>query len=343
MVRGILRRSVGQGPAIINFENAAFHGDCDYSTHIRKVSEHYGIHFWTFADIVWSEEINKISDTARQELQYLVTPAGTQTLPLDAHPSWPVHLFWADLMAAALTVEFNRCEALPNGSPLRLRDTFVRDGVLVPKLPLPIYLPAKNNHCRGDLPALIDLNVDVLINEKLKKSSTDGNIGSFRATPVDAWPILEDRAEKFGWISVYNEPTIQHSERIGFFAPSTLPSKLHLSSYNHSVLSIEYLRTYNNAGMFNIYICGEKVKLLDALYDKSFVHLSLPEGFVYIHQMSTSADGLSYCSDSKLPIIEVEHIPVDMTSDQRAADRGNQKVRLMKVKLCIMDEKNFSY
>jgi len=118
-----------------------------------------------------------------------------------------------------------------------------------------------------------------------------------------------------------------------------------LSSYNHhdSVLSIEYLRTYEHAGKVNVYICGRNIATLDALYERVFVKKSVPEGFVYIHTMSTSEDGLSFCADPKTPVIEIEHIHIDLVNDKRAADRGNQKFRLIQVKLCIMDEKNFAY
>jgi len=304
-------------------------------------------------DIVWSDAINSLPDKARSELQYLVTPPGTQTLPTDfAHPPWPVHLFWADLFAATFDKEFIRYQQLSKDqTPLRLRDTLERGGVIQPKLPLPLYLPEKNKHCRTDLPSLIDLSADVLVDKSKRTDSPVGNIGAYDTIPSTAWPLLEDRSEKFGWISTYDKSssTDLHSNNnnniIRFSIDNSVLDKLGtFNSYNHSVLSIEYLRTYEYAGKVNVYICGQNIATLDALYERVFVKKSVPEGFVYIFPMTASEDGLSFCANNKTqPVVEIEHIHIDLANDKRAADRGNQKFRLIRVKLCIMDENNFAY
>ena len=349
MLRGILVRSVGRGPTIINFEEAAFRGDCDYSHHIRRVSSHYGVHYWSFMDIVWSDAINSLPEKARQELQYLVTPPGATSPPTDmAHPPWPVHLFWADLLAAALEKEFIRCNQLSvNHTPLKLRDTIERNGVIAPKLPLPLYLSDRYQHCQSDLPSLIDLSAEVLVDEHKRVDSSLGNIGTFEVTPATAWPLLEDRAEKFGWISKYEKSSSSSlllNDSIRFNIDNAALTKLgRFNLYSHSVLNIEYLRTYENAGKANVYICGKNIATLDALYERVFIKKSVPEGFVYIHPITASEDGLSFCADKETPVIEIEHVHMDLANDKRAVARGNQKVRLIQVKLCIMDENNFAY
>jgi hypothetical protein len=123
----------------------------------------------------------------------------------------------------------------------------------------------------------------------------------FTTPPRDSWRLLEDRADKYGWVSVFDtvySPNASLSFPVNIADPSssTLSPKKFISTFlaNRRILvDITYLKTCSNAGMMEIYICGEKVASVDTLWhDFETFKVSTPDIFSYL--VSADSSGTLY-------------------------------------------------
>lgn len=337
LVREVLRNSIGTGPSMVYIDSVRVRGDSSY--HFSRVAAHYNIHLWSFNNVVLNNQdlmneayvVRKSSDTF-------------------AHPFWPTHLLWADYFGAALTNEFRRCKEAKlfrGSSALMLRDVETADsGNVIPRLPPLIDVDAHMVNCMVGFPHIIDMNARVMIDAEIDSQNTVfGNIGTCRSEPSSSWPLKADRADAYGWISE-GPHSFNTSLQFNHLVPlhSTLRN---VYSFNHSVLRVEYLRTYKNAGIADVFLCGELVTVIDALWTEYFEkRISLPEELIIIHAMNASNDGYHYCGRGKdVPVVEFRHRKVaregiESFEFKEMEARGQQKVRIIGVKLCLLDETN---
>ena len=179
--------------------------------------------------------------------------------------------------------------------------------------------------------------------------------GNYSASPASSWAIREERPGKFGWISHHNESSITSNSL--FFSASHRPSSMYTatelgmlkSTRKVSLLvQLQYLKTYTNAGLVELYVCDKKVGSIDALWADEHMRVSVSESF----SASVSIDLSSIIQQDRwcpaaapderaLPLVRVEH--VNLASYPKTAGnanmlkRGHEKFRLISILVCMAE------
>jgi hypothetical protein len=176
--------------------------------------------------------------------------------------------------------------------------------------------------CDPRVPYLIDASADLAFRK--------GDINALvMVAPANSWQLLEDRHDKFGWIADLKGGN--GSLILQPITPYHPPADTKGISFG---LSVHYLATYKNAGVADVLLCGVKVASLDALWQEhDTYHFSLTE-------VSHLRLLLAECT-TKVPIVEVKYLPQSPTSpdnsDRRFAARLNQKFKITRVQLCVLE------
>lgn len=90
-------------------------GSVDYSTMYSTIAARFELPVWSYKDVVWSRfvENDPVQSKFRRYLLFLNNRL--KKYGMDSHPPFYVHLFYADLIAALLLSEFQRCAVLVRG------------------------------------------------------------------------------------------------------------------------------------------------------------------------------------------------------------------------------------
>ena len=308
----------------------------------QKIALHYNLVYWSYRDAVTLA--NYTSRSQKTFEPYVKWQLNTLN---NAHPSWFLQLFTADLYAGALIDGFQKCKAIPSAAATPL------------SLPPPLYSDT-DLHCQRDYQPLLSINY-----ESLHEGRYSDVVGLYRSVPVNAWLLREDVKGKGGFVRelnysspAYPIPYNEFDARLVFTLNMTqlsVEEVLKLGKLVH--LKVEYLRTYHNAGVADVYFCGQRILFhiahrvtpIDALWvDYQHFKYSLPS--VLIHQLDFHAC-LSNNSSS-VPTLEIVHrnalnesslhlpalhhkakIGESFVSD--GSVRGNQKVKITSVSICI--------
>ena len=346
--------------------NKATGGDhiSDYSIVYRRVAKHFGIPIWSFRELAWDAfSIDHQSDFSlylRNSFEF-----GS------SHPSWPVHLFTADVIASTLLQAAQNCTQKPGKDWWNLRA--VNDSIE------PLGAIAIDFKCDLDKIAVEISARSVLLNSGVRSSSPNnigkkwnvggGNItltnsvvsvpistsSSISSSSSSSWFLAEDVRGRFGWIS-----TLDVGEAMGKREESeedrnkshTLQFALSPSLFTNPrnfFIRIVYMRTYKSAGMVDVFLCGTFLQTLDALWpDHSVFRVSTPEVFSYryLHRINSSE-----CSPSPTPREEVQPLsPSTRTrtksfkysidfihrpaKDSHAVARRNEKFKIIELLVC---------
>jgi hypothetical protein len=148
------------------------------------------------------------------------------------------------------------------------------------------------------------------------------SIGNYSVSPDYAWGIYEDRKGKAGWIdkdTVNSTTNLLISNLTFTFAP---PVEFD-SNFSRVMMRLNYLRTYENAGKVELFLCGNKMDTLDARWT---ARRSLPEMYLKVLPIATAR---GYCTNRSLWDIELSR-PVLFRDDHH--DRGDNKFKIDSIK-----------
>jgi hypothetical protein len=214
----------------------------DYVYYYRKVAKYYQLPIWSYRNAVWIRSDNT-------EAMSHLGPYMDYIKFDQQHPPWYIHLFAADVYAAAFQHLHKKC-ALNIHNPSEIVTT------LMP----PMNKGVETSKCSvSDENLIISANAqhsDIIPIEKVDRST------------YSTWRLYEDRKGKPGWIYDYDPAStfiddaspwrlesINNSNYLNF------PFKNGSFNYNEwrvqaPQLTVGYLKTYEHGGNFNVYICG---------------------------------------------------------------------------------------
>eukprot|EP01042_Synura_sphagnicola_P007154 gene7154-9159_t len=263
-----------------------------YLNAYRNISRHYQIPLWSYPDAFFGaysySHQPKTGPVARFEMN----------LPHDRwHPPWYVHLLYADLVGANLNLLYNSCTSSvlplverPNKEGEEM-DTIHIAAPLLPAtgsspLPPPLMVNTKLHepHCRPGSNHSITFSALNHI-KSFRKSKSPPVLAGVSFTP--RWTYTLEKNDKAGWISLYprDPPTVPAStaaQSIGL-PPSAESSDLYANNsitlslalgegagpapFQDVHIRIQYLRTYRNAGVADVYLCGKYFGTIDGMWE----------------------------------------------------------------------------
>ena len=237
-----------------------------------SISNHYRFRLLSYFDLIWNPyALNDPFLLAMRE----------RAKPEHNHPPWHMHMWWAELIAKSIDIDMNECflDKTKRNKFKRLVDT--KGNLQLPPLLFNLsqleYKP-QESQCLNHSESYINIDSRVEFN-KIKKEKNSKNHYSIWKSKT--WKLMEDRKGKPGWISSFR-PNFKGGD----------------SSYNHTLqftirplkyeiknnqkirnigLHVYYLRTYEHAGVVEVYLCGSKIGEVDTLtadYEK--FHVSMP-------------------------------------------------------------------
>jgi hypothetical protein len=313
LIRRLLTRFSGLQPVIVLLAGQPSWNQC-FSVY-EKMARYYSIPFWSYDSVIKSPAL---MDKSYAKL--LSWQDNSKELAGN-HPPWPVHLFTADLYAAIMEEEFSRCTTyyeMKQETPLLLA------------LPAPITNPDGIHLCDYTATAFLQISAEEV---HFHRSS----IGYYSG----GWQVVEDRKNKWGWIDEFaHDSSISRHHRSLVFTLDNNYS--HSSNTGRDVLiRVAFLKTYNNTGQFDVYLCGKFLQSIDTCWGDPRIKVSTTEiSFIRL------AYGVfpSECKHDQQPkTLEFRHVWMDHIHDATSnsttraivgCDRQHQKVKLIDVTVC---------
>ena len=294
----------------------------DYSQHQAAVARHYNLSSLSFKDVVWQSY-----DGQNQEMTDYIRFLNNKK---PHHPPWFVHLFIADVLAASLVEVAQKCDHGPVIEYSRSN------------LPKPLHAIFQSENCDESLPLLID--------GYAHDASPTGSLkaGSVSAHPPNSWQLLEDSPTKLGWIVSNSlsdsgrDKDRNHDAILRFQVSESALNQIKPRKEIKLLLQISYLRTFEKAGIAEVFLDDRLVGIVDGLYpDFLRFKFSINEPFTTVldaqqlprvlefrwkYLLRNSSTVCDAVADSKLPPSPCQILQARGTK---------QKVKIVSVLLCV--------
>jgi hypothetical protein len=235
----------------------------------------------------------------------------------DLHAGWFVHLFFAEMYASQFRYEMKMCK-LHNGRTPTERPGWAMTASYYPQLEV-----------SGELDQCDERHPAIEFSALRPNSFQHVNISI-----TGTWTYGHDRPEKFGWITEL--PSANASSSSVNSSASVLTFGLNFTTnFRHArwMFKLFYLRTYHNAGLATVRICGQDVYggMLDAYWEKKG---STPEMIYYI----VNGQDILYaeppeCNENYI-IVSFEHNILTPSSPKFNPNRALQKVKIISLQVC---------
>jgi len=313
-------------------------GEGDYSIMYSQVGSKFKLPIWSLKDVVWSDF--SISDPSQSKfLSFIQFRQNKFRRPdhdwVDNHPPFYVHIFYADFVASMLQAEFYKCATkLLDVGGIIVNGTVESShaDMLITSLPQDENVVSSNfTFCSSLHDPLISVSATHALS--IKKTTANNKttlptflVGTVESIPDNSWKLYKDRPGKPGWIFQLPSQTAE---------PATLVFHMNNSSHSQTLdlsgdflLTVEYLRTYENAGIVEISLCGQMLATLDALWhDYESYKISINQ------QFHASFNNLrDMCGTSVT--FKISHKASQKTNEKISRARGNEKFKVVKVRLC---------
>ena len=296
---------------LLNAMPAIFHGGYQYTTAYEKLARHYSIPLWSYNDVAQSATVANESFSKILRWQ-------DNFVECEVHPPWIVHLYTADLYAAIIEKELHRC---PSSSSSTSPSTSDQEQIDTLVLPSPITGYDDIHFCELDSPKYLEISAEDIVRKNHHKI-----IGNY----TGGWRgAVEDRNQKWGWIDEF--PDINSDDNLPhhsmFF---TLRESDNLyQSKKDLILRVAFLKTYNNTGKFDIYLCGMYLQSIDTCWGDPKIRRSTTE----LSFIPLNGSVPTYCNRDPSPSIEFRHVRVNKTVED-GCDRRHEKVSVIDVTIC---------
>lgn len=308
----------------------------------NKVAQQYSIPYWSYYNMVENELTTDPSSRFSIETWDQALRSNTN------HPSWPFHLAYADLIASSLMKVSSACEAsvgkdYENGlSQHALKASFLDQtyrcgsGDIGNELVANAHSFWAQKHQERRINSPSDSHAD--LNRSMASVFEDNTVlkdAEEHKLEVDItmslyWQLMSDRPGKYGWIASIPSGEISRN----YLDNNTLSFALSgdravcCSEYSGYQLVVQFMRTYKNAGLAEVKMCGQTLGTIDALWEPDVKRVStmVTETFVF-----TSNDGRD---ESSCGLVYLDFIHKHFRSKDTLNQRGTQKVKITDVKLC---------
>jgi len=293
--------------------------DVDYAVVYYKLAKQYKLLLYSTRDAAFSNSTDEATGAFAEYLQF-----HHQNKFSVGHPSWPVHLFSADLIAALLRDEWATCNmtAIP---PL-----------VFTKMPKAISNGSSSFHeCSNSTDQIV---LQAFAESVYKNTSI---VGHFAA---QGWSVKEDRPRKFGF--VFEDPQIRtNALNFTFVNPwgwasignPQLPTIFEKRMRQYFTVNIKFMRTYENAGAFNVTLCGHTLFSVDALWNEHGKRVSTNEfvNRIWVDGLDTASKIWTGkgCNSTTASLVLNAVASKGETAEQAAA-RGSHKVKVVHAELC---------
>lgn len=328
LIREILLLSKGSWPTIILLEMWPFpskqfldsytvteaNKDLDYSTAYRRIASHYNVSVWSYKDVIWSPEATAKQSHLLPYLRFHNNLVDKHNRNWKNHPPWHVHVFYADLLGSL----------------------FLRKFVTACSPSTQLYAPSLIHY---SLPSALSQREEVICDDSVPSyiymDFTQPQLlidaEKLELSPAGSWMHKEDRPNKFGMVSYF---TPQDQERHSLKIPLNRTA-LTNSANPDALLVFTFLKTYLNAGVVEVGICGEYIVFLEALWRfPDITRYSFPESQNLIVKVGDILN--KYCNHESEPYVYLDHFfHYDKSDDVKTARTPEQKFRLDAVEVCI--------
>lgn len=153
-------------------------------------------------------------------------------------------------------------------------------------------------------------------------------IGNYTRT-AGSWNLYEERKGKPGWIDTYNITDSFTGETFHNLTFTFVPPSVMNEHFEYVILKLVYMRTYENAGVVSLFMCGNWLDSIDALWKS---HMSLHETYFNVMLISTV---YKYCKNYTVWDVELRHSVA--AKDLNWGIRGNNKFKISMIKLGYID------
>lgn len=268
-----------------------------YSNAYSYVARKYSLPLWSYKDLVTSDSLGDGVDYLRFQ----------QIANDGLHPSWFIHLYFADLIASIITLTFHEC-LIDNINNIKSH-VIPKKEQIYDKLPSPHSL-LNTSYCSDSTPYL-HISGDMINNNR-----TNEIIGKYEYNGT--WFINgnhESKLRRSGFISSYFNRSYDEISVLRFSLIDN--TKSWLNSETPSILKIHYMRTYLDAGVVDIVICHNYIGTLDALW-ADYEHYKYT--FNDIFTFDYFSHHANYCLGINNPTIEIIHRYYSPDSSSRNFD-----------------------
>ena len=299
----------------------------DYSNSYRKIALYYKLGLWSYRDVIWSQSMKNKQNHISSILKYQWP-----------HPFWYHHLFFADLYSNILETYFLNCYFY-NYTFIPSSTNIDNNYYILPKV-LTIY--NHSNVCNEEIKYYIDITANkkfnlynynnslIIKNILIDNNNNNNNNNSKDHDVKNIWKVYEERPNKFGFIDVFdrnNTNRLQYHRSLIFNFPPL---------NDDMILTIEYLKTYHNAGLFDIYLCDriDVYETIDTLWN-DYQHQKYSINEIYVLNLPNGF--YNNCNQIKI-VHKTNQCPLSIEGlnlgDECYIRTLQQKVKIISVKLC---------
>jgi len=344
----------------VNVQDESGHFDRWY----LELARHYNATVWSYRDAILAA--TALRNNHQADASSIPSEGGQCTtltdrgLALDyldymhygdrIHPSWHVHMFQADLYAALFEHELHACDNpmlrdMDPASPSKWGMIFSSENLdfnracqsrTVADLPTELFGlsdMSKEVLCDTKLRStpLLDLSYNVLVDPHRKRKVGEPIFGSFQSTPPDEWKLAEDVVGRGGFISSTIDAKLKFSLSNLTYAEFH-NSKL-VPSTHRVLVEIEYLRTYENAGMVDVNICGNTVGVINGLWgDWKDYRVS----YVQIAEYFIQQDTCELTTDQPISV-ELTYKPTNFPDSRTPPGNNIDHFKVIAIMACFVD------
>ena len=291
-----------------------------WPTIYRAVAKYYEVSIWSWKELAFSAFAQE-----HQSPSYLNWFQYRWRTDFAIHPPWFVHLMWADMIAAAMLKSVDDCHIwitnslLGNAKTPSQQNPFLSMmiGNASTVMPSSRLIPSLYQalQCRS---LYVDISAEDVYHDR-----PSAIVGSVSIDSVLGWKLLEDKPGKFGWVeSLHDSSNLVFS----FIKDSSIVKN------GDILISVEitYLRTYWNAGVVDVFVCGQQTRAMsiDAWWPVSMMndfHISIPQ----VIQLRSV-----HCPAQAPRMITFKRRYVAHASSKELIARNQQKFKVIRVKVC---------
>eukprot|EP01041_Mallomonas_annulata_P006156 gene6156-12466_t len=349
LVRELIRNAKDHRPHIIfvdqwphNGPNPSKDKPADFANSVsgiyRSVARYYRLPLWSYREFVWSD----FASTNQSHFIHMV-----RSLP--THTPWHTHLLVADIISgvflrtlrescvhrSSYSLSSDSHSHSQNHSSYGPTDVSVSDDLLLPDTLYDVRL-LEHDICNDSMSVLMDASPFQY------SPITTTTAGNWNMTSEQGWHLLVDHNGVSGW--AITSQSQSHTRDLSFRFNATDMDKP-ISSTAPAIVKVTYLRTYENAGTVDLFMCGRLAKgkeksgeaepwHIDALHEDFRRHrVSVPEVavFEWTHQEQQRCVQQGDDNDPTKRHLVVSYV----ISKSHLSARGNQKFKVLNIKICF--------
>lgn len=299
------------------------HDDISYTVAYRRVARHYNIPIWSYRNAVMDPYMDKNQINLADYARWKLIPAQLN------HPYWYAHLFMADMYAGALLTHLSICKSNLYMQNKSIKDKNTKSYAEFDTIPTALSHHASTLGCSKF--ARMFEPIDAVIEYKKQLSNESqyflNRAGSIYEPYIVGWKLYEERKGKPGWIIQANNGLTDRDNIVHI--PLNVTNIGFYDGNYKIVIKIAFLRTYQNAGQINIFLCNQSIGIIDSLWPEYQVKKYSVSQIAYI----SASEFL--CKKSELVELKLVHELNNDTTTLKV--RGDQKFKLISISYCYDD------